>query len=109
MGEGAAAGNTADIELAIFATIRQELREHDDDDCDRPVYLILLNSGNYALLGWDEIYGLPVLPADDLEPMRCRIVCGERGWAGAYDDEPIYWLAGEPHVIDPPSEEDLAA
>ncbi|MEA2266760.1 MAG: hypothetical protein QOE27_2343 [Solirubrobacteraceae bacterium] len=36
---------------------------------------ILLNPGNHELFGWDELWGIPVLPDDWVAPKRFRIDC----------------------------------
>ena len=36
---------------------------------------ILLNPGNHELFGWDELWGIPVLPDERVAPKRFRIDC----------------------------------
>jgi hypothetical protein len=50
-----------------------------------PAKAILLNPGNHALFGWDEIRGIPVLPDERVAPKRFRIDCD--GSAFGIEDE----------------------
>jgi hypothetical protein len=49
--------------------------DHHNATCPMPARAILLNSGNYELFGWDELFGLPVEPRDEIPPKRFRIDC----------------------------------
>jgi hypothetical protein len=48
---------------------------HHNATCPMPARAILLNTGNYELCGWTELFGLPVEPRDDIPPKRFRIDC----------------------------------
>jgi hypothetical protein len=50
-----------------------------------PARAILLNPGNHELFGWDELWGVPVLPDDRVAPQRFRIDCD--GSAFGIEDE----------------------
>lgn len=81
----------------ILATLAEAFCTH-DASCTRAPYLVLLNPGNYELLGWDELHGLPVLPDDRVEPMHCRLVCGTEGWAGWHNGQQVVWIEGTAFV-----------
>jgi hypothetical protein len=86
------------IEAELLEVVRLRWEQH-AAECQQPPYLILLNPANYELLGWDEILGLPVLPDDRIDPMKCRIVCGTEGWAGRWGDERVWWIDEQPHLV----------
>jgi hypothetical protein len=73
----------------MLMKIRVVLDEH-SKECTREPKAILLNPGNHALLGWDEVLGLPVLPDERAEPMRARLVCGA-GRAGYCEEGEVIW------------------
>jgi hypothetical protein len=85
------------IEAELLEVVRRRWEQH-ADECQRPPYLILLNPANYDLLGWDEILGLPVLPDERVDPLKCRIVCGPEGWAGRWGDRRVWWIDEQPHL-----------
>jgi hypothetical protein len=65
---------------------------------------ILLNQGNYELIGWDEVLGLPVLPDGRLDPMRFRLLCGV-GRGGYCAEGDVWWdTEGKPYVVIPAKE-----
>ena len=67
--------------------------EHHNATCPMPARAILLNAGNFELFGWDEIFGLPVEPRDDIPPKRFRVDCP----GSAYGiEEEIAEAVGEP-------------
>jgi hypothetical protein len=86
------------VEGKLLSSVSAAFDEH-DRECSDAAYLVLLNPANFELLRWDEIYGLPVLPDDRVPPLRCRLVCGARGWAGAYNGDPVVWVNGFPFVV----------
>ncbi len=93
-----------DLEGNLLESLRAAWEEH-DRTCDRPPYVVLLNQGNYELLEWDEVLGLPVLPDPRVEPMKCRLVCGPEGWAGEFQGRRVVWVDGQAFVSvaeDPP-------
>lgn len=75
----------ADILLNIHAAWEAHAAE-----CSQLPKAILLNPGNYELVGWDEVLGLPVLPDEGVAPMRFKLVCGT-GRGGYCSDGAVYW------------------
>ena len=51
--------------------------DHHNATCGARANAILLNPIDHALLGLDELWGIPVLPDDDVRPKRFRISCAE--------------------------------
>jgi hypothetical protein len=43
--------------------------------CDQPVEALLLNPIDHGLLGWDELWGLPVLADDSVRVKSFRVKC----------------------------------
>jgi hypothetical protein len=43
--------------------------------CSEPAHAILLNPIDHGLLGWDELWGLPVVASEDVKIKRIRIEC----------------------------------
>jgi len=87
-----------DLELEMLERIQAGKKQH-DRECDDPCHAILLNPGNWRLIGWDEVLGLPVLPDPRVEPKRFEVVCGISlgGWLG---QRPVVWTrAGHPRVL----------
>lgn len=76
----------------MLANVRAALDEHNANCCQHPK-AILLHCGNHALIGWDEVLGLPVLPDPRVEPKRFLVVCGDHGWGGFHGGEPVWWTA----------------
>lgn len=64
--------------------IKMGLDDH-ASHCPLQPKAILLNPGNHELFGWDELYGIPVLPDDRVQPQRFRIDCD--GSAFGLEDE----------------------
>lgn len=81
-----------------------ENAHHSLDDhatcCSAHPHLVLMNPGNFELLNLEELLGLPVLPDESVEPMRCFLVCGKTGRAGAVDGREVVWCDGEPYVAE---------
>jgi hypothetical protein len=73
----------------MLMNVRAALEAH-AKECNREPKVILLNPANHELLGWDEAFGLPVLPDERAEPMRARLVCGV-GRAGYCEDGRVVW------------------
>jgi len=70
-------------------------------ECDQVPKAILLHPGNFELVGWDEVLGLPVLPDDRLEPKRFLLVCGS-GRGGFCAEGDVVWDEdGKPYVVEP--------
>lgn len=78
-----------ETEIDILTAVRAALVDH-DQRCDAPAKAVLLNRGNFELIGWDEVLGLPVLPDDRVAPMRVHVLCGV-GAGGVCEDGPVYW------------------
>jgi hypothetical protein len=80
------------LEAEMLAFIRAGV-EHHNATCPMPARAILLNTGNFELFGWDELFGLPVEPRDDIPPKRFRIDCP----GSAYGiEEEVAEAVGEP-------------
>jgi len=62
------------LEAEMLAFIRKGL-DHHNATCPMPAQAIMLNPANHELFGWDELWGLPVLPDDRVAPKRFRIQC----------------------------------
>jgi hypothetical protein len=87
----------ATLEAEMLAHVRREL-DHHASSCPLAPRAILLNPGNYELFGWDELWGIPVLPDDRVAPKRFRIDCD--GSAFGIEDEIEQEIkAGEPLVV----------
>lgn len=89
-----------ETEIEILEGILAAWDEH-ADECEQPPKAILLNRGNYELIGWDEVLGLPVLPDGRLDPMRFRLLCsvGRGGFCAQGD---VWWDGeGQPYVVIP--------
>jgi hypothetical protein len=63
------------LEAEMLEYIRKGL-DHHAQSCPLAPRAILLNPGNFELFGWDELWGVPVLPDDRVAPKRFRIDCG---------------------------------
>ena len=74
----------ASLQAEMLAFIRRGL-DHHASTCPLAPRAILLNPGNFELFGWDELWGVPVLPDDRVAPKRFRIDCG--GSAFGIEDE----------------------
>jgi hypothetical protein len=72
------------LEAEMLAFIRRGL-DHHNATCPMPARAILLNPGNHELFGWDELWGVPVLPDERVQPKRFRIDCD--GSAYGIEDE----------------------
>lgn len=71
-------------------------------DCEQRPHAILLNPGNHKLIGWDEVFGLPVLPDERVQPKRLLLVCGA-GYGGYCAEGVVIWdERGEPHALAEP-------
>jgi hypothetical protein len=79
-----------DFEIELLVFVREMLDEH-EAECEQRPKAILLNPANHALLGWDEFLGLPVLPDPRVAPMKANLLCGDRGWGGFFEGEPVWW------------------
>ena len=64
----------ASLEAEMLEFIRRGVDQH-AETCPMAPRAILLNPGNHELFGWDELWGIPVLPDDRVPPKRFRIDC----------------------------------
>lgn len=64
----------ASLEAEMLAAVRTGL-DHHNQSCPMQPKAILLNPGNHELFGWDELWGIPVLPDERVAPKRFRIDC----------------------------------
>lgn len=62
------------FESKNLAAIRAAL-DHHNADCPVPANAILLNPVDHELMGWDELWGLPVLADERVPTKRVRIRC----------------------------------
>jgi hypothetical protein len=84
----------ASLEAEMLAHVRRGL-DHHASTCPLAPRAILLNPGNHELFGWDELWGIPVLPDDRIAPKRFRIDCD--GSAFGIEEE----LAQEVEALEP--------
>jgi hypothetical protein len=77
-------GAMASLQAEMLAFIRGGL-DHHNATCPMTPKAILLNPGNHELFGWEELWGIPVLPDDRVAPKRFRIDCD--GSAFGIEDE----------------------
>ncbi|MFN8174626.1 MAG: hypothetical protein U0T02_06115 [Solirubrobacteraceae bacterium] len=82
------------LEAEMLAFIRGGL-DHHNATCPMPAQAILLNPGNHELFGWDELWGIPVIPDDRVPPKRFRIQCD--GSAFGIEEE-VEALSSEPAI-----------
>ena len=59
--------------------------DHHNSTCPVPANAILLNPVDHELIGWDELFGLPVLADERVPTKRVRIDCD--GSANGIEDE----------------------
>ena len=64
----------ASLEAEMLEHIRRALDDH-AKTCPMQPRAILLHPGNHEMLGWDELWGIPVLADDRVAPKRLRIDC----------------------------------
>ena len=82
----------SEFETKNLAAIRQALDAH-NNSCPVPAKAILLNPVDHELMGWDELWGLPVLADDRVPTKRVRIDCD--GSAYGIEDEIAEAIAQE--------------
>lgn len=78
-----------DLQIEILTHIKAAWEEH-ASECDQAPKAVLMHPGNFQLIGWDEVLGLPVLPDERVEPKRFRLVCGS-GTGGCCAEGVVYW------------------
>jgi hypothetical protein len=88
----------ASLEAEMLAFIRAGLDDH-NATCPMPAQAILLNPANHELFGWDELWGLPVLPDDRVAPKRFRIQCGGSAFGIEEEIEQTVGAPTEPLVV----------
>jgi hypothetical protein len=66
------------LEIEILENSRAALEQH-ASECGDEVHAVLLNPGNFELLGIAELWGILVLACDDVPPKRARIFCERLG------------------------------
>jgi hypothetical protein len=64
----------ASLEAEMLEFIRKGL-DHHAETCPLAPKAILMNPANHELFGWDELWGVPVLPDDRVAPKRFKIDC----------------------------------
>ena len=85
------------LEAEMLEFIRRGI-DHHAKTCPLAPRAILLNPGNYELFGWEELWGVPVLPDDRVAPKRFRIDCD--GSAFGIEEEIAESISvGEPLVV----------
>jgi hypothetical protein len=67
------------FELVNLAAIRAAL-DHHNRNCSVEANAILLNPTDHGLLGWDDLWGLPILPDERVPVKRVRIRCDGSAW-----------------------------
>jgi len=83
------------FQVQNLAAIRAALDRH-NQDCSIPATAILLNPTDHGLLGWGELWGLPILPDDRVPVKRVRIQCDGSAWG--IEDELDAYLTTEQDV-----------
>lgn len=80
------------FESKNLGAIRAAL-DHHNATCPVPANAILLNPVDHGLIGWDELWGLPVLADERVPTKRVRIQCD--GSAFGIEDELTEAIARE--------------
>jgi hypothetical protein len=62
-----------------LAATRQAL-DHHNSDCPEPARAILLSPTDHGLLGWDLLWGVPVLADERVPIKKIRIACNGSAW-----------------------------
>ena len=81
---GATLGPVTKFGAKNLEAIRAAIEQH-NQSCPVPANAILLNPVDHELMGWDELWGLPVLADDRVPTKRVRIQCD--GSAFGIEDE----------------------
>jgi hypothetical protein len=87
------------VEIGILEGIYVAWEDH-ARECEQVPKAILLNQGNYELIGWNEVLGLPVLPDERLDPMRFRLLCGTGRGGHCAEGDVVWDDDGNPYVVD---------
>ena len=90
------------LEIEMIERIRAAWDAH-AAECTQSPKAVLLHPGNHSLIGWDEVFGVPVLPDARVEPKRFLLVCGV-GHGGYCARGQVWWdQEGMPYVrVSPP-------
>ncbi len=67
------------FEVVNLAAIRRALDDH-NATCEIPARAILLNPVDHGLLGWDTLWGLPVLADERVKVKHGKIDCDAVDW-----------------------------
>ncbi len=86
------------FESKNLAAIRAALDQH-NESCPVAANAILLNPVDHELIGWDELWGLPVLSDERVPTKRVRIQCD--GSAFGIEEEVTEAVAREQPLIVP--------
>ena len=82
----------------MLAFIRSGLDQH-DRTCPLPAKAIFLNPGNYELFGWDEVFGVPVLPDARVRPKRFVVDCD--GSTFGLEDQLEEFVDSQTEIVQP--------
>jgi hypothetical protein len=69
----------SDFKARNLRAIRSALDDH-NADCTTPARAILLNPVDHALLGWEELWGVPLRADPRVAAKRFRIDCSGSAW-----------------------------
>jgi hypothetical protein len=87
------------VEIEMLENLRAAHEVH-AAECRQTPKAVLFHPGNHQLIGWDEIFGLPVLPDERVEPKRFRLLCGT-GHGRYCMRGDVYWDdEGRPYVLE---------
>ena len=86
------------FESKNLGAIRAALDQH-NADCPVAANAILLNPVDHELIGWDELWGLPVIADERVPTKRVRIQCD--GSAFGLEDEFADAVAREEPIVIP--------
>lgn len=76
------------FEVRNLAAIRGALDDH-NRSCPVPATSILLNPIDHGLMGWDTLWGLPVVPDSRVQTKRVRIGCDGSAWTAEEELETL--------------------
>lgn len=79
-----------DFEVKNLIAIRRGIDRH-NSDCPVEAEAIMLHPYDYALMGYERLWGIPVIEDDRVPVKTCRIQCS--GSAHAIEEELSEYLA----------------